>query len=142
MSIKINTKKLGLKRPVFIEQSVKNVKLANLMMNKFLKLNIEQEKINATDFNDLEEKEFTKKMLDLNEFESKFIDDALDFLQKILKLSNKERDIAEDNITMEKLSEYINYVIMRIKGVATDDINKANQAELKKDNDQKKDLDD
>ena len=41
MSIRINTKPLGLKKPIFVEQSVKNVKLANEMMNKMLKLGIE-----------------------------------------------------------------------------------------------------
>ena len=55
MSIRINTKPLGLKKPIFVEQSVKNVKLANEMMNKMLKLGIEQEKVVAINFDELEE---------------------------------------------------------------------------------------
>ena len=91
MSIRINTKPLGLKKPIFVEQSVKNVKLANEMMNKMLKLGIEQEKVVAINFDELEEKETTEKMLEINALEASYIDDAFVFLQNILKLSNKEK---------------------------------------------------
>lgn len=105
MSIRINTKPLGLKKPIFVEQSVKNVKLANEMMNKMLKLGIEQEK------------ETTEKMLEINTLEASYIDDAFVFLQNILKLSSKEKELAESTLTMEKLGEYLNYVVMRVKGI-------------------------
>ena len=39
--VKINTKKLGLKKPVFVKVTVKKIKLADMMMNKLLKLGIE-----------------------------------------------------------------------------------------------------
>ncbi|MYU71131.1 hypothetical protein FYM68_04790 [Lactobacillus salivarius] len=117
MSIRINTKPLGLKKPIFVEQSVKNVKLANEMMNKMLKLGIEQEKVVAINFDELEEKETTEKMLEINALEASYIDDAFVFLQNILKLSNKEKELAESTLTMEKLGEYLNYVVMRVKGI-------------------------
>ncbi|OQR13031.1 hypothetical protein B6U44_01570 [Ligilactobacillus salivarius] len=117
MSIRINTKPLGLKKPIFVEQSVKNVKLANEMMNKMLKLGIEQEKVVAINFDELEEKETTEKMLEINALEASYIDDAFIFLQNILKLSNKEKELAESTLTMEKLGEYLNYVVMRVKGI-------------------------
>ena len=117
MSIRINTKPLGLKKPIFVEQSVKNVKLANEMMNKMLKLGIEQEKVVAINFDELEEKETTEKMLEINTLEASYIDDAFVFLQNILKLSNKEKELAESTLTMEKLGEYLNYVVMRVKGI-------------------------
>lgn len=117
MSVRINTKALGLKKPIFIEQSVKNVKLANEMMNKMLKLGIEQEKVVAINFDELEEKETTEKMLEINALEASYIDDAFIFLQNILKLSNKEKELAESTLTMEKLGEYLNYVVMRVKGI-------------------------
>ncbi len=41
--VKINTKKLGLKKPVFVKVTVKKIKLADMMMNKLLKLGIEQD---------------------------------------------------------------------------------------------------
>lgn len=117
MSIRINTKPLGLKKPIFVEQSVKNVKLANEMMNKMLKLGIEQEKVVAINFDELEEKETTEKMLEINALEASYIDDAFIFLQNILKLSNKEKELAESTLTMEKLGEYLNYVVMRVEGI-------------------------
>ncbi len=117
MSIRINTKPLGLKKPIFVEQSVKNVKLANEMMDKMLKLGIEQEKVVAINFDELEEKETTEKMLEINALEASYIDDAFVFLQNILKLSNKEKELAESTLTMEKLGEYLNYVVMRVKGI-------------------------
>ena len=117
MSIRINTKPLGLKKPIFVEQSVKNVKLANEMMNKMLKLGIEQEKVVAINFDELEEKETTEKMLEINTLEASYIDDAFVFLQNILKLFSKEKELAESTLTMEKLGEYLNYVVMRVKGI-------------------------
>lgn len=117
MSVRINTKALGLKKPIFIEQSVRNVKLANEMMDKMLKLGIEQEKVAAINFDELEEKETTEKMLEINTLEASYIDDAFVFLQNILKLSNKEKELAESTLTMEKLGEYLNYVVMRVKGI-------------------------
>ena len=42
--VKINTKKLGLKKPVFVKVTVKKIKLADMMMNKLLKLGIEQDR--------------------------------------------------------------------------------------------------
>ena len=117
MSVRINTKALGLKKPIFIEQSVRNVKLANEMMDKMLKLGIEQEKVAAINFDELEEKETTEKMLEINTLEASYIDDAFVFLQNILKLSSKEKELAESTLTMEKLGEYLNYVVMRVKGI-------------------------
>ena len=38
-------------------------------------------------------------------------------MQNILKLSNKEKELAESTLTMEKLGEYLNYVVMRVKGI-------------------------
>lgn len=117
MSVRINTKALGLKKPIFIEQSVRNVKFANEMMDKMLKLGIEQEKVAAINFDELEEKETTEKMLEINTLEASYIDDAFVFLQNILKLSSKEKELAESTLTMEKLGEYLNYVVMRVKGI-------------------------
>lgn len=87
------------------------------MMNKMLKLGIEQEKVVAINFDELEEKETTEKMLEINALEASYIDDAFIFLQNILKLSNKEKELAESTLTMEKLGEYLNYVVMRVKGI-------------------------
>lgn len=117
MSVRINTKALGLKKPIFIEQSVRNVKLANEIMNKMLKLGIEEEKVEAINFEELDEKDTTEKILEVNTLEASYIDDAFSFLQEILKLSNKEKELAESTLTMEKLGEYLNYVVMRVKGI-------------------------
>lgn len=87
------------------------------MMNKMLKLGIEQEKVVAINFDELEEKETTEKMLEINTLEASYIDDAFVFLQNILKLSSKEKELAESTLTMEKLGEYLNYVVMRVKGI-------------------------
>lgn len=118
MSVRINTKALGLKKPIFIEQSVRNVKLANEIMNKMLKLGIEEEKVEAINFEELDEKDTTEKILEVNTLEASYIDDAFSFLQEILKLSNKEKELAESTLTMEKLGEYLNYVVMRVKGIS------------------------
>ena len=80
-------------------------------------LNSEENFESSFDFDELEEKETTEKMLEINTLEASYIDDAFVFLQNILKLSSKEKELAESTLTMEKLGEYLNYVVMRVKGI-------------------------
>lgn len=139
--VKINTKKLGLKKPVFVKATVKKIKLADMMMNKLLKLGIEQDRTELLKERDINNEDFVNNAIKMNNMEIEFADSAFDFLQKALNLSNKERDLAEDNLTFEELGNYINYVIMRIKGQSEEDIKVMMNSEVKKDKDPKKELD-
>ena len=132
--VKINTKKLGLKKPVFVKVTVK-------MMNKLLKLGIEQDRTELLKERDISNEDFVNNAIKMNNMEIEFADSAFDFLQKALNLSNKERDLAEDNLTFEELGNYINYVIMRIKGQSEENIKAMMNSEVKKDKDPKKELD-
>lgn len=139
--VKINTKKLGLKKPVFVKVIVKKIKLADMMMNKLLKLGIEQDRTELLKERDISNEDFVNNAIKMNNMEIEFADSAFDFLQKALNLSNKERDLAEDNLTFEELGNYINYVIMRIKGQSEENIKAMMNSEVKKDKDPKKELD-
>ncbi|WP_191996149.1 phage tail tube assembly chaperone [Ligilactobacillus salivarius] len=139
--VKINTKKLGLNKPVFVKVTVKKIKLADMMMNKLLKLGIEQDRTELLKERDISNEDFVNNAIKMNNMEIEFADSAFDFLQKALNLSNKERDLAEDNLTFEELGNYINYVIMRIKGQSEEDIKAMMNSEVKKDKDPKKELD-
>lgn len=139
--VKINTKKLGLKKPVSVKVTVKKIKLADMMMNKLLKLGIEQDRTELLKERDINNEDFVNNAIKMNNMEIEFADSAFDFLQKALNLSNKERDLAEDNLTFEELGNYINYVIMRIKGQSEEDIKVMMNSEVKKDKDPKKELD-
>ena len=139
--VKINTKKLGLKKPVFVKVTDKKIKLADMMMNKLLKLGIEQDRTELLKERDINNEDFVNNAIKMNNMEIEFADIAFDFLQKALNLSNKERDLAEDNLTFEELGNYINYVIMRIKGQSEEDIKAMMNSEIKKDKDPKKELD-
>lgn len=139
--VKINTKKLGLKKPVFVKVTVKKIKLADMMMNKLLKLGIEQDRTELLKERDINNEDFVNNAIKMNNMEIEFADSAFDFLQKALNLSNKERDLAEDNLTFEELGNYINYVIMRIKGQSEEDIKAMMNSEIKKGKDPKKELD-
>ncbi|NME25118.1 hypothetical protein HF867_09745 [Lactobacillus salivarius] len=141
MMVKINTKKLGLNKPVFVKVTVKKIKLADMMMNKLLKLGIEQDRTELLKERDISNEDFVNNAIKMNNMEIEFADSAFDFLQKALNLSNKERDLAEDNLTFEELGNYINYVIMRIKGQSEEDIKAMMNSEVKKDKDPKKELD-
>ena len=139
--VKINTKKLGVKKTVFVKVTVKKIKLADMMMNKLLKLGIEQDRAELLKERDTSNEDFINNAIKMNNMEIEFADSAFDFLQKALNLSNKERDLAEDNLTFEELGNYINYVIMRIKGQSEEDIKAMMNSEVKKDKDPKKELD-
>lgn len=132
---------MPLKKPVFIKVTVKKIKLADMMMNKLLKLGIEQDRAELLKERDTSNEDFINNAIKMNNAEIEFADSAFDFLQKALNLSNKERDLAEDNLTFEELGNYINYVIMRIKGQSEEDIKAMKNSEVKKDKDPKKELD-
>lgn len=112
-----------------------------MMMNKLLKLGIEQDRTELLKERDISNEDFVNNAIKMNNMEIEFADSAFDFLQKALNLSNKERDLAEDNLTFEELGNYINYVIMRIKGQSEEDIKAMMNSEVKKDKDPKKELD-
>lgn len=132
MTVKINTKQIGLGKPVNIHATVSMVDKADEMMITLLSLEAEfskpDTKLNGSESMLLalkKEREVNKKIFA--------------FLKDVLKLSNKQVDMIKERVDYNQLGDYIGYVCNRIKGVPEDVYRKAtnNKKKVPKDPEEK-----
>lgn len=109
MVVKINTKKIGLNKPIGVHASLGVVDKVDEMMIEMLQL---QSHIPQGDGQEGEEA--TIKYL---QFERDFTQKCLVFLKDVLKLSDKQINVVKNTIEFKDLGTYIVYVCNRIKGI-------------------------
>ena len=115
--VKLNTKVLGLKKPITVPATVKNVRLASKMM------------ITALEFEDQVNDE--QEVVDTLKDEQSLLDQQINFLQKVLGLSDEQMDQVLDKIDFVEMAHYVSYVCNRLKGMSELDYQKL-ATELKK----------
>lgn len=116
MVVKIRTEKIGLRKPINVHASVSNVDRADEMMIALLSLDAtfaEQEEAEDSD----DPKAQAAKALDGLKKEREFTRKSLQFLQDVLKLSDKQLNSVKEHIDFDTLGDYLNYVCGRIKGM-------------------------
>lgn len=103
--MKISIAKLGLKKKsVEVKTTVKVVNEATSLQIMMLKM--DKVKMDAE-----------SDPLTVMEQSQKAITSMVDFLQAVLKLSEKDTDTVMNNVTLDELSEFISYVLARIQGL-------------------------
>lgn len=119
--VKINLSDLGLKRKsVEIKASLKNQKLANKITISMLKSNIESEKMNLSD--DLDNVEWMKRMVSQSETDIEITEQVLGFVKDVLKLSDKEVETIEEEVSATELINFAYYVIQRLRGLSEEEV--------------------
>ncbi|EJF00346.1 phage tail tube assembly chaperone [Liquorilactobacillus mali] len=112
MTVKIKGNGLGFKKIFEVKGSVNNQDRADEMLIKLLELSVDNDK----DVEQLSEKEQLKFSIENLKKERLFKKDAFLFLQKTLKLTDKQVEEAGENVDFSELGEFLSYVIGRIKG--------------------------
>ncbi|TYA96766.1 molecular chaperone [Lactobacillus sp. SL9-6] len=104
--MKINISKLGLKKKsAEVKTTVKVVNEATalqIMMLKMDKMQLDSE----------------ADPLTVMEQTQKAVTAMTDFIQAVLKLSEKDVDTVMNSVTMDELSDFISYVLARIQGLS------------------------
>lgn len=101
---KLNTKALGLKKPITVAATVKNTRLASQIMIKALEF--EDQTPDADD------------MVTTLKLEQELLDELVKFLQIVMKLSEEQMNKILDHIDFRDLVNYTSYVCQRIKGMS------------------------
>ncbi len=137
MTIKINTQKLGLKKPIEIKPTTGLKLEANNIMIKML----EKEAGIETQISEESNTDDPLKVT-INYFKQgiETIKEILDFVQKTLKLSDSQMEKIKYTIDDVELGEYAGYLVQRINGMSENDtnINKKDEIEKQKNEDPKK----
>lgn len=103
--MKINISKLGLKKKTAeVKTTVKVVNEATALQIMMLKMDKMQLNSDADPLTVMEQTQ-------------KAVTSMVDFLQAVLKLSEKDTDTVMNNVTLDELSEFISYVLARIQGL-------------------------
>lgn len=118
MTVKINTKQIGLGKPINIHATVGAVDKADEMMITLLSLDA---KFSKSDKN----LDSSEAMLAVLKKEREVNKKIFVFLQDVLKLSDKQVDMIKERVDYQQLGSYISYVCNRIKGVPEDAYKKA-----------------
>ncbi|MBD8084905.1 hypothetical protein HUK45_01265 [Limosilactobacillus sp. c9Ua_26_M] len=113
MVVKLNTTKIGLKKPVNVHTNLTNVDKADEMMIAMLSLNVDMDESEKNS----DEEDSVKQSLTMLTKERQFTKKSLEFLQDVLNLSDKQITIVKDHADFTILGEYLSYVCNRIKGV-------------------------
>lgn len=116
--IKLKTAVLGLKEFTEVPTTYRNQEMANQMYIDMLKLSISQTK----DLSGLTGTKATKAYIEEAEKIKKLDQKQLDFIQKLLKLTNKEIEKVKDIASNKEISEWNNYAVMRFRGLTDKDI--------------------
>lgn len=118
MTVKINTKQIGLGKPINIHATVGAVDKADEMMIILLSLDAEFSKSDKN-------LDSSEAMLAVLKKEREVNKKIFAFLQDVLKLSDKQVDMIKERVDYQQLGSYISYVCNRIKGVPEDTHQKA-----------------
>lgn len=110
MTVKINTKQIGLGKPINVHATVAAVDKADEMLIAMLSLDSElSEAVKNLDDNE-------SIIASLNK-EREFNNKVFDFLEDILRLSDKQVSMIKNQVDYQQLGTYVSYVCNRIKGV-------------------------
>lgn len=108
--MKIKIEKLGMKKAVEVKGTIKNQKLIDKVQLTMLKLQDDHS-------DDMTMTEQIQNELDLlNQIE--------EFFKNVLKLTDKNIEKIEENLTSEELGNLVGEVVLRIGGASDDDIAK------------------
>ncbi|WP_164928367.1 phage tail tube assembly chaperone [Pediococcus pentosaceus] len=144
MTIKINTKVIGIKGPIEVKPTVGLKEEANNIMISLIEMSMVEEKIEPeVDYESLtaEEKEqydreeMKKTIANIKKEQSTF-NGLLDFIQSTLKLSASQIKKVKYEISESELGEFINYLVQRINGKSDADIELAQKIEVEKQKEQ------
>lgn len=118
MTVKINTKQIGLGKPINIHATVGAVDKADEMMITLLSLDAEFSKSDK-------KLDSSEAMIATLKKEREVNKKIFAFLQDVLKLSDKQVDMIKERVDYQQLGSYVSYVCNRIKGVPEDTYQKA-----------------
>lgn len=144
MTMKINTKAIGIKGPIEIKSTVGLKEDANNILISLIEMSIAEEKIEPEiDYESLtdEEKEKydrdqSKKTIEGIKKELSTLDKLLEFIQSALKLSTAQIKKVKYEIDESELSEYVYYLVRRINGTSEAEIELAQKIEAEKQKEQ------
>lgn len=144
MTMKINTKAIGIKGPIEIKSTVGLKEDANNILISLIEMSIAEEKIEPEiDYESLtdEEKEKydrdqSKKTIEGIKKELSTLDKLLNFIQSALKLSTAQIKKVKYEIDESELSEYVYYLVQRINGTSEVEIELAQKIEAEKQKEQ------
>lgn len=117
MVVKLRTTQIGLKMPINVKANLTNVDKADEMMISLLSLNVDMDEAQTAGDEQQDDSEALKAGLEALKKERAFTKQALNFLQDVLNLSDKQLDIVKDHADFAILGAYLSYVCNRIKGV-------------------------
>ena len=116
--ITLKTEAIGLKKPVDIKVTIRRRREANAMMIEMLRWDLGSNGhgpiSKLTDESSAEE--VTKAVIAQRQQDEKALDDTIDFIANILKLTKRQRETVEDTIDDVEAAQYAQYVIDRING--------------------------
>lgn len=144
MTMKINTKAIGIKGPIEIKSTVGLKEDANNILISLIEMSIAEEKIEPEiDYESLTDKEKeqydrdqSKKTIEGIKKELSTLDKLLEFIQSALKLSTAQIKKVKYEIDESELSEYVYYLVQRINGTSEAEIELAQKIETEKQKEQ------
>lgn len=144
MTIKINTKAIGIKGPIEVKPTVGLKEEANNIMISLIEMSmaevkiepkVDYESLTAEEKEQYDREEMKKTIADIKKEQSTF-NGLLDFIQSTLKLSASQIKKVKYEISESELGEYINYLVQRINGKSDADIDLAQKIEVEKQKEQ------
>lgn len=105
--VKIDGSRIGLKKNVVINRSVGTEKRAK-------RIELEIMKAQAAQYNESNQTEFLESALDT-------VDKMIDYVKVTMKLTEKQVEELEDNVTEEELGSFVGYISSRLRGVSDEE---------------------
>lgn len=144
MTIKINTKAIGIKGPIEIKSTVGLKEEANNILVSLIEMSMVEEKtepkVDYENLTDKEKEQFnlkqTKKMITNIKEEQSTLNKLVGFIQSTLKLSTTQIKKVKYEIDESELGEYIQYLVQRINGTSESEIELARKIEAEKQKEQ------
>lgn len=140
MTIKINTKLLGIKGPIEIKPTVGLTEEATNIMIEMLESEVQSDNYSKDiDEENLSEEERQKieqdnlkKMLEEAKKSQATLNHMLDFIGTTLKLTESQFKKVKNTISENELGQYIAYLVQRIQGMSEEQIKLNQEVEIKK----------
>lgn len=142
MTIKINTKLLGIKGPIEIKPTVGLTEEATNIMIEMLESEVQSD--NYSKDKDIDEENLSeeerqkieqdnlKKMLEEAKKSQATLNHMLDFIGTTLKLTETQFKKVKNTISENELGQYIAYLVQRIQGMSEEQIKLNQEVEIKK----------
>ncbi|MCT3020881.1 hypothetical protein EFN12_03710 [Pediococcus pentosaceus] len=142
MTIKINTKLLGIKGPIEIKPTVGLTEEATNIMIEMLESEVQSD--NYSKDKDIDEENLSeeerqkieqdnlKKMLEEAKKSQATLNHMLDFIGTTLKLTEAQFKKVKNTISENELGQYIAYLVQRIQGMSEEQIKLNQEVEIKK----------